>query len=60
MEQKTSSMQEGSPSMMPQELELQAAAMRVKLQQNREAQQQQGIQSAAEQLQQLKAQTPQQ
>jgi len=60
MEQKTYLTPEASPLMTPEELQLQAAAMRVKLQQNRQAQEEQGIVSAAEQLRQLKAQKPQQ
>jgi hypothetical protein len=56
MEPKTYSMQEESPSQMPTSLELEAAAMRVKLQQNREAQQQEGIQSASEKLRQMQRQ----
>lgn len=58
MEQKTYSMQEESPSPKPNSLELEAAAMRLKLEQNRKALQEQGIQSAADKLRQLK-QTPQ-
>ena len=44
------------PSMIPQELQLQAAAMRVKLEQNRLAQQQQGIQSVADKIKQTNKQ----
>jgi len=45
-----------SPSQMPSSLELEAAAMRVKLQQNRKAQEEQGIQSASDKLRQLQQQ----
>ena len=58
MEPKTYSMPEESPSQMPSSLELEASAMRVKLEENRKALQEQGIQSAADKLRQLK-QTPQ-
>lgn len=53
MEQKTYSMPEESPSPMPSSLELEAAAMRLKLEQNRKALQEQGIQSAADKLRQI-------
>jgi hypothetical protein len=56
MEPKTYSTPEELPSTNPQELELQAAAMRVKLEQNRLAQQQQGIQSVADRLRQMQTQ----
>jgi hypothetical protein len=56
MEQKTYSMPEESLSQMPSSLELEAAAMRVKLQQNRKAQEEQGIQSASDELRQLQKQ----
>jgi hypothetical protein len=49
-------MQEESPSPMPSSLELETSAMRVKLQQNRQALQEQGIQSASEKLRQLQGQ----
>ena len=60
MEQKPYSMPEASPSQKPSSLELEAAAMRVKLQQNRQALQEQGIQSASDKLRQLSQQQPQQ
>jgi hypothetical protein len=60
MEQKPYSMPEESPSPMPSSLELEAAAMRVKLQQNRQALEEQGIQSASDKLRQLNQQQPQQ
>jgi hypothetical protein len=56
MEQKTYSMPEESPSQMPSSLELEAAAMRVKLQQNRQALQEQGIPSVSDKLRQLRQQ----
>jgi hypothetical protein len=43
-------------SQMPSSLELEAAAMRVKLQQNRKALKEQGIQSASDKLRQLQQQ----
>jgi hypothetical protein len=43
-------------SKMPSSLELEAAAMRVKLQQNRKALKEQGIQSASDKLRQLQQQ----
>jgi hypothetical protein len=60
MEQKPYSMPEESLSPMPNSLELEAAAMRVKLQQNRQALEEQGIQSASDKLRQLSQQQPQQ
>lgn len=60
MEQKPYSMPEASPLQKPSSLELEAAAMRVKLQQNRQALQEQGIQSASDKLRQLSQQQPQQ
>ena len=59
MEPKIYSTQEESPSPMPNSLELEAAAMRLKLQQNKEAREKEGIQSASDKLRQLKQQ-PQQ
>ena len=44
---------EESPSQMPSSLELEAAAMLLKLEQNRQALKQQGIQSVSEKLRQL-------
>ena len=50
-----------SPSQTQSSLELEAAAMRLKLEQNRKAQQEQGIQSASDKIKQLnKQQKPQQ
>lgn len=50
-----------SPSQMPSSLDLEAAAMRLKLEQNRKAQQDQGIQSASDKIKQLnEQQKPQQ
>jgi hypothetical protein len=43
----------GSPSPTQSSLELEAAAMRVKLQQNRKALQEQGIQSASDKIKKL-------
>jgi ERCC4-related helicase len=61
MEQKIYSTPEESPSQMPSSLELEAAAMRLKLQQNRKALEEQGIQSASDKLRQLnQQQQPQQ
>ena len=60
MEQKPYSTPEASPSQKPSSLELEAAAMRLKLQQNRKAQEEQGIQSASDKLRQLNQQQPQQ
>jgi hypothetical protein len=48
--------QEKSPSPMPSSLELEAAAMRLKLEQNRGALQEQGIQSASEKIKQFSEQ----
>jgi hypothetical protein len=48
--------QEISPSPMPSSLELEAAAMRLKLEQNRRALQEQGIQSASEKIKQFSEQ----
>jgi len=45
-----------SPSQMPSSLELEAAAMRLKLQQNRKALEEQGVQSASDKLRQLNQQ----
>ncbi len=45
---------EESPSQMPSSLELEAAAMRVKLQQNRKALEEQGVKSASDKLRQVK------
>ena len=45
-----------SPSQTQSSLELEAAAMRLKLEQNRKAQQEQGIQSASDKIKQLKKQ----
>jgi hypothetical protein len=56
MEQKTYSMQEESPLMSLNSLELETSAMRVKLQQNRQALEEQGIQSASDKLRQLQGQ----
>ena len=56
MEPKTYSMPEESPSPSPSSLELEASAMRVKLQQNRQALESQGIQSASDKLRQLQGQ----
>ena len=53
MEQETYSMQEESNLMNQNSLNLEAAAMRLKLEQNRQALQQQGIQSVSEKLRQL-------
>ena len=49
-----------SPSQMPSSLELEAAAMRLKLEQNRKALEEQGVQSASDKLRQLKQQRLQQ
>ena len=51
---------EESPSQMPSSLELEAAAMRLKLQQNRKALEEQGVQSASDELRQRKQQRLQQ
>jgi hypothetical protein len=48
--------QEKSPSSMPSSLELEAAAMRLKLEQNRRALQEQGIQSASDKIKQFSEQ----
>lgn len=48
--------QEKSPSPMPSSLELEAAAMRLKLEQNRRALQEQGIQSASDKIKQFSEQ----
>ena len=53
MEPKPYSTPEESPSQMPNSLELEAAAMRLKLAQNRKALQEQGIQSASDELRQI-------
>ena len=59
MEPKIYSTPEESPSPMQNSLELEAAAMRVKLEQNRKALQEQGIQSASEKLRQMQQPQPQ-
>ena len=60
MEQKPYLMPKESLSQMPSSLELEAAAMVLKLEQNRKAQQEQGIQSASDKLRQFNQQQPQQ
>ncbi len=49
-----------SPLQMPSSLELEAAAMLLKLEQNRKALEEQGVQSASDKLRQLKQQRLQQ
>ncbi len=56
MEPKTYSMPEESPSLKLNSLELETSAMRVKLQQNRQALEEQGIQSASDKLRLLQEQ----
>ena len=61
MEQKTYLTPEASSLQMPTLLQLEAAAMKLKLQQNKQALQDQGIQSASDKLRQMmQPQPPQQ